>query len=86
MFSKRKRGSWNDGLQWLIEISLAKRERNVDRMVGEVMGIWYNSVHILSITITYALLNLYTRPYTRPKYICKLYWKSHMENLRTCQF
>jgi cytochrome P450 len=30
--------------------------------VGEVMGVWYGSVHTLSIAVTFALLDLYSRP------------------------
>ncbi|KAF2795495.1 cytochrome P450, partial [Melanomma pulvis-pyrius CBS 109.77] len=30
-----------------------------NRLVGEVMGIWFGSVHTLSIATTYALLDLY---------------------------
>ncbi|KAK2606342.1 hypothetical protein QQS21_003273 [Conoideocrella luteorostrata] len=53
---------WDDGLQWLIETSLSKQTWDVDRMVGEVMGVWYGSVHTLGIGVTYALLDLYSRP------------------------
>lgn len=60
--SKHAGSSCNDGLQWLVETSLANQEWDVDRMVGEVMGIWYGSVHTLSIAVTYALSDLYTRP------------------------
>jgi cytochrome P450 len=60
--SKSDGTAWDDGLQWLIETSLFKQEWDVDRMVGEVMGIWYGSVHTLSIAVTYALLDLYERP------------------------
>lgn len=64
--NKRKNSAesteWNDGLQWLIETSPSKQVWDVDRMVGEVMGIWYGSAHTLGIGVTYALLDLYARP------------------------
>lgn len=52
----------NDSLRWLIDTSPKKNPWSIDRLVGEVMGIWYGSVHTLSIAMTYALLDLYTRP------------------------
>lgn len=39
----------NDGLQWLIDTSPKKNPWSSQRLVGEVMGIWYGSVHTLSI-------------------------------------
>ncbi|KAI9707821.1 MAG: hypothetical protein M1820_004426 [Bogoriella megaspora] len=51
----------NDGLQWLIDTSPKKNPWSVDRIVGEVMGIWYGSVHTLSIAMTFAIFDLYTR-------------------------
>ncbi|KAM5452555.1 hypothetical protein MaudCBS49596_003373 [Microsporum audouinii] len=52
----------NDGLQWLIETAPKKCNWSTDRLVGEVMGIWYGSVHTLSIAATFALLDLYSHP------------------------
>jgi hypothetical protein len=52
----------NNGLQWLIDTAPQKEMWGVDRLVGEVMGIWYGSVHTLSIACTFALLDLYSRP------------------------
>lgn len=52
----------HDGLQWLIDTAPQKETWGVDRLVGEVMGIWYGSVHTLSIAVTYGLLDLYSRP------------------------
>lgn len=39
--SKPESSSWNDALQWLIETSLVNQEWDVDRMIGEVMDVWY---------------------------------------------
>ncbi|KAF2679172.1 cytochrome P450 [Lentithecium fluviatile CBS 122367] len=52
----------NDCLQWIIDTVPKKAAWSVNRFVGEVMGIWYGSVHTLSIAVTYALLDLYTHP------------------------
>jgi cytochrome P450 len=52
----------NDGLQWLIDTAPQRDAWGVERLVGEVMGIWYGSVHTLSIAVTYALIDLYTHP------------------------
>jgi cytochrome P450 len=52
----------NDGLQWLIDTAPQKEVWGVERLVGEVMGIWYGSVHTLSIAVTYALIDLYSHP------------------------
>ena len=46
----------------MIDTSPKKNPWSIDRLVGEVMGIWYGSVHTLSIAVTFALLDLYTRP------------------------
>ncbi|ERF69700.1 hypothetical protein EPUS_03692 [Endocarpon pusillum Z07020] len=59
--------SSNDGLQWLIETSPKKNPWSIQRLVGEVMGIWYGSVHTLSIAVTFALLDLYShKEYIEP--------------------
>ncbi|KAF3492152.1 uncharacterized protein GIQ15_01669 [Arthroderma uncinatum] len=52
----------SDGLQWLIETAPKKCPWSTDRLVGEVMGVWYGSVHTLSIAATFALLDLYSHP------------------------
>lgn len=39
----------HDGLQWLIDTAPKKQHWSVDRLVGEIMGIWYGSVHTLTI-------------------------------------
>ena len=38
-----------DGIQWLIETSPKKERWSSHRLVGEIMGIWYGSVHTLAI-------------------------------------
>lgn len=43
---------WKDGLQWLIDTAPKKAAWSVHRIVGEVMGIWYGSVHTLGIVST----------------------------------
>lgn len=50
----------SDGIQWLVDTSPKKGYWDADRMVGEIMGIWYGSVHTLAIAITYALIDLYS--------------------------
>ncbi|KAF2178175.1 cytochrome P450 [Zopfia rhizophila CBS 207.26] len=52
----------NDGLQWLIDRAPKKNAWSIDRLVGEVMGVWYGSLHTLSIAVTFALLDLYSHP------------------------
>lgn len=39
----------DDGIQWLIDTSPRKYHWDADRLVGEVMGVWYGSVHTLAI-------------------------------------
>lgn len=54
-------------MQWLIDTSPKKENWGVERLVGEVMGIWYGSVHTLAIALSFALLDLYSRPeYVEP--------------------
>ncbi|OCL05803.1 cytochrome P450 [Glonium stellatum] len=55
-------GLENDGLQWLIDTAPKKHSWSIDRLVGEIMGTWYGSVHTLTIAVTYALIDLYSRP------------------------
>lgn len=51
-----------DALQWLIETRAAgKQNGDVARTAGEVMRIWYGSVHTLSTGLSFALLDLYSR-------------------------
>ena len=52
----------HDGLQWLIDTSPKKQNWSTSRLVGEIMGIWYGSVHTLTIALTYALMDLYAHP------------------------
>ncbi|KAK8851035.1 cytochrome P450 [Apiospora arundinis] len=54
--------SKQDGLQWLIDTAPKKAAWSVHRIVGEVMGIWYGSVHTLGIGVTYALHDIYSHP------------------------
>ena len=39
----------NDGLQWLIDTAPKKQQWSTGRLVGEIMAIWYGSVHTLTI-------------------------------------
>lgn len=50
----------NDGLQWLIDTAPKKQQWSINRLVGEIMGIWYGSAHTLTIGVTYALIDLYS--------------------------
>jgi hypothetical protein len=38
-----------DGIQWLVDTSPRRNNWNADRLVGEIMGVWYGSVHTLAI-------------------------------------
>ncbi|MCJ1406600.1 hypothetical protein MMC19_000666, partial [Ptychographa xylographoides] len=50
----------NDGIQWLIDTSPKRANWSTERLVGEIMAIWYGSVHTLAIATTYALTDLYS--------------------------
>ncbi|MCJ1394808.1 hypothetical protein MMC18_007688 [Xylographa bjoerkii] len=50
----------NDGIQWMIDTSPKANCWSADRLVGEIMGTWYGSVHTLAIATTYALADLYS--------------------------
>lgn len=39
----------SDGIQWLVETSPRKDPWSAERLVGEIMGVWYGSVHTLAI-------------------------------------
>ncbi|KAI1120462.1 cytochrome P450 [Nemania abortiva] len=45
-------------MQWLIDTSPRKGAWSSRRMVGEIMAIWFSSVHQLAITATYAVEDL----------------------------
>jgi len=44
-----------DCMQWLIDTSPRKHPWSAGRMVGEIMAVWFGSVHQLAMTTTYAI-------------------------------
>ncbi|KAH7132577.1 cytochrome P450 [Dendryphion nanum] len=52
----------NDGIQWLINTTPPSESWSTDRLVGEIMAIWYGSLHTLAIATTYALVDLFSHP------------------------
>ncbi|KAI5857355.1 cytochrome P450 [Durotheca rogersii] len=52
------RAAPTDCVQWLIETSPRKNPWSTGRMIGEIMAIWFSSVHQLAITITYVVEDL----------------------------
>jgi cytochrome P450 len=52
----------NDGVQWLINTTPKRETWSTERLVGEIMAVWYGSLHTLAISSTYALVDLYSRP------------------------
>ncbi|KAK4077104.1 uncharacterized protein Triagg1_4071 [Trichoderma aggressivum f. europaeum] len=51
-----------DCMQWLIETSPRKNPWTPARMVGEIMAVWFASVHQLAMTSTYAIQDLCLHP------------------------
>ncbi|OJI79655.1 hypothetical protein ASPTUDRAFT_204913 [Aspergillus tubingensis CBS 134.48] len=47
-----------DCMQWLIETSPRKTQWTTARMVGEIIAVWFGSVHQLAMTATYAIEDL----------------------------
>ncbi|KAI0859746.1 cytochrome P450 [Xylaria cubensis] len=47
-----------DCVQWLIDTSPRKTQWSTERMVGEIMAVWFGSVHQLAMTATYAIEDL----------------------------
>ncbi|KAK4236588.1 cytochrome P450 [Achaetomium macrosporum] len=47
-----------DCMQWLIDTSPRKNPWSAARMVGEIMAVWFGSVHQLAMTATYAIYDL----------------------------
>ncbi|KAB8076861.1 cytochrome P450 [Aspergillus leporis] len=47
-----------DCMQWLIDTSPRKNPWSTPRMVGEIMAVWFGSVHQLAMTTTYAIEDL----------------------------
>lgn len=52
----------NDGVQWLINTTPKREAWSTERLVGEIMAVWYGSLHTLAIATTYAVVDLYSRP------------------------
>ena len=52
----------NDGVQWLVNTTPKREAWSTERLVGEIMAVWYGSLHTLAISTTYALVDLYSRP------------------------
>lgn len=48
----------HDCMQWLIDTSPRKDPWSPARMVGEIMAVWFGSVHQLAMTTTYAIQDL----------------------------
>ncbi|KAI3327515.1 cytochrome P450 [Ustulina deusta] len=44
-----------DCMQWLIDTSPRQQQWTAARMVGEIIAIWFSSVHQLAMTVTYAI-------------------------------
>ncbi|KAL6803841.1 cytochrome P450 [Trichoderma sp. SZMC 28012] len=56
-----------DCMQWLIDTSPRKNPWTPARMVGEIMAVWFGSVHQLAMTSTYAIQDLCLHPeYVEP--------------------
>jgi len=56
-----------DCMQWLIDTSPRKDPWSAARMVGEIMAVWFGSVHQLAMTTTYAIEDLCLHPeYVEP--------------------
>ncbi|UKZ67614.1 uncharacterized protein TrAtP1_008769 [Trichoderma atroviride] len=56
-----------DCMQWLIDTSPRKNPWTPARMVGEIMAVWFGSVHQLAMTPTYAIQHLCSHPeYVEP--------------------
>lgn len=59
----------NDGIQRLVETSPRIDPWSAERLVGEIMGVWFGSVHTLAIVRTFSfayIIDLRTlRPRTR---------------------
>ncbi|KAL6897095.1 cytochrome P450 [Trichoderma evansii] len=51
-----------DCMQWLIDTSPRKNPWTPARMVGEIMAVWFGSVHQLAMTPTYAIQDLCSHP------------------------
>ncbi|GJN80326.1 hypothetical protein PLIIFM63780_003852 [Purpureocillium lilacinum] len=51
-----------DCIQWLIDTSPRKNPWTASRMVGEIMAVWFGSVHQLAMTTTYAIEDLCLHP------------------------
>ncbi|KAL4943637.1 hypothetical protein BDV06DRAFT_210932 [Aspergillus oleicola] len=47
-----------DCMQWLIDTSPRKQQWSTQRMVGEIIAVWFGSVHQLAMTATYAIEDL----------------------------
>ncbi|KAF2121685.1 cytochrome P450 [Lophiotrema nucula] len=57
----------DDGIQWLIQTTPKRETWSTERLVGEIMAVWYGSLHTLAIASTNALIDLYSHPeYIQP--------------------
>lgn len=52
----------SDCMQWLIDTSPVKKPWTSERMLGEIMAIWFSSVHQLAMAATYALEDICLHP------------------------
>lgn len=51
-----------DLIQWLVDTTPDRATWSSPRLVGEIMAAWYGSLHTLSISMTNALIDLYSHP------------------------
>ncbi|PON28687.1 cytochrome P450 [Trichoderma gamsii] len=65
-----------DCMQWLIDTSPRKNPWTPARMVGEIMAVWFGSVHQLAMTPTYAIQHLCSHP-ERSVYYMHVYLVSY---------
>ncbi|KAH8589196.1 cytochrome P450, partial [Bisporella sp. PMI_857] len=48
-------------MQWLIEASPRKKQWSPERMVGEIVAVWFSSVHQLAMITTFAIEDLFIK-------------------------
>ncbi|KAF2675971.1 putative cytochrome P450, partial [Lentithecium fluviatile CBS 122367] len=51
-----------DCMQWVVDTSPRKTIWSAERIVGEILGLWFGSVHQLAITTTFAIHDLCLHP------------------------
>ncbi|KAL6875003.1 cytochrome P450 [Trichoderma novae-zelandiae] len=58
-----KEAAPTDCMQWLIDTSPRRDSWTAERMVGEIMAVWFGSVHQLAMTSTFAIQDLCRYPH-----------------------